>query len=386
MKHRTVILSLALFLSLSVGSLEAQELKVTRITSGQSDLGSRMEPRKDNNGSYCALVKLSAPGITGLSFNKNDVVGDVKYSNGVYYLYVPAGNKRIRYTHTQYYSGVIDFENFDIQLDEQATYEVRLGKVSDNEKLNNAINEANAEKKRADEAESQVEELQNKNEQLQKQNEQSYKKGIEDQIRIATREKNKKKWFDDYRAPIGIMSNLSFNPFECSSVYVDAGYIWDTGFYMGGMAGGYTAPPCSLFWNHINKQDHPYGDWCNDPFEMIYTNKGVFFGASFGYVLHYDRLYCTLMTQFRSTCDVTGMEDGDEEKEWQSFSLPSVPIQLRLQYRIVGGLALSIAPEYLISLNTGETWTMVKQASPQMRHWAQGLHIDAGLHFFFYAD
>lgn len=67
-------------------NVTADGLKVSSFSVNPQDLSARTESRLNYRGNNCALVKVQCP-VNRLSFNGN-VIGDVKYENSVYWVYM----------------------------------------------------------------------------------------------------------------------------------------------------------------------------------------------------------------------------------------------------------------------------------------------------------
>lgn len=106
----------------------AQEIKVKSIEVLQNDLTARTKPRQDLNGDNCALLKVVIP-LNDLVFNGSKI-RDVEHSAGIYYVYVPAGTKRLEVQHNQYYPAFITFSDFDIKIEKNVTYRVTLERTN----------------------------------------------------------------------------------------------------------------------------------------------------------------------------------------------------------------------------------------------------------------
>ena len=80
-------------------TLQAQELTVKSMAVAGNDISASQYERKDLNGQACALVKvlLASPGAV---FEGN-VIGDVAYKTGEYWVYLTEGTKELRIKHPQ---------------------------------------------------------------------------------------------------------------------------------------------------------------------------------------------------------------------------------------------------------------------------------------------
>lgn len=110
-----------LFASLCLTS-HAQVINVESITLQPNDLEARTNPRQDNNGVDCALLKIIIPSLKDMTFD-GWIMGDVSYVPGEYKVYVPAGTKKIKFRHEKYLPGDIAF---DIPIESKCVYEVVL--------------------------------------------------------------------------------------------------------------------------------------------------------------------------------------------------------------------------------------------------------------------
>ncbi len=113
--------------------VRAQQIEVFGVDEDLSDLSARVHERKDGNGDPCALVKVMFP-VEGAKFD-GDIVGDVKYDTGVYWVYMIAGSKKITISHPQYIAATLDFSKYSINgLQAQKTYIVKV-KAGESKKL-----------------------------------------------------------------------------------------------------------------------------------------------------------------------------------------------------------------------------------------------------------
>lgn len=104
----------------------AQEIKVLEVKPLEHSLKARTAQVRDNNGELCALLEVAAPKLEGLAFDEVRHVGDVKYADGVYSLFVPAGTKTIGFKHRDYMPGTIDFGAFGVTVESGMVYSVGL--------------------------------------------------------------------------------------------------------------------------------------------------------------------------------------------------------------------------------------------------------------------
>ena len=120
-KHLLYILFL--FIAQCLG---AQEIKVLEIQTHETSVKARVAQVHDNNGDLCALVEVAAPKLEGLAFDESRHVGEVRYSDGVYSLFVPAGTKTVGFKHRDYMPGTIDFGAFGVMVESGMVYSVGL--------------------------------------------------------------------------------------------------------------------------------------------------------------------------------------------------------------------------------------------------------------------
>ena len=89
-----------LFFLLSIQTVDAQELKVKQMSLDANDLSARSFERKDLNDNPCALVKVQLA-AKGADFEGN-VVGDVTYKTGEYWVYMTEGSRELRIKHPNF--------------------------------------------------------------------------------------------------------------------------------------------------------------------------------------------------------------------------------------------------------------------------------------------
>ena len=104
------ILITSLFFSLST---LGQELVVKGMKLDVSDLSASTYERKDLNGSACALVKVQLA-ANGVKFEGN-VIGDVVYKTGEYWVYMTSGSRELRIKHPNYLPLHVQFTDYGIE-------------------------------------------------------------------------------------------------------------------------------------------------------------------------------------------------------------------------------------------------------------------------------
>ena len=104
---------------LSVAS--AQKLTVESMALAGNDISASQYERKDLNGQACALVKVLLP-MPGAVFEGN-VIGNVDFKTGEYWVYMTAGSKELRIKHPQAQPVQAVFKDFGVdRLTSKTTY------------------------------------------------------------------------------------------------------------------------------------------------------------------------------------------------------------------------------------------------------------------------
>jgi len=114
-------LCLILLVCLLALTTQAQELTIKSMTVAGNDISASQYERKDLNGQACALVKvlLASPGAV---FEGN-VIGDVAYKTGEYWVYMTEGSKELRIKHPQTQPLQVVFKKLGIdKLASKTTY------------------------------------------------------------------------------------------------------------------------------------------------------------------------------------------------------------------------------------------------------------------------
>ena len=92
----------------------SQELQVKSFRLAANDISAVKYQRLDLNGQPCALIKVGW-GVQGAKFPGTEVVGDVKFDTGEYWVYVVDGTKKLKVMHNEYTPLYIDFSNYPEQ-------------------------------------------------------------------------------------------------------------------------------------------------------------------------------------------------------------------------------------------------------------------------------
>ena len=107
---RILLFSLLL---LFVHGLQAQELTVKRMEVAPMDLSASTQLRNDRNGNPCGLVKVQLAAV-GAQFEGN-VIGDVAYKTGEYWVYMNDGAYLLRIKHPNFLPLDLNFRDYGIR-------------------------------------------------------------------------------------------------------------------------------------------------------------------------------------------------------------------------------------------------------------------------------
>ena len=114
-----------LLLSWLCGMVYAQQLTIAAIESLPMDLSASTYLRPDANGDPCALVKVQLS-TAGAQFEGN-VVGQVDYKTGEYWVYMTAGSYMLKVKHPSFVPLSVNFRDYGInKLQGKATYQLTL--------------------------------------------------------------------------------------------------------------------------------------------------------------------------------------------------------------------------------------------------------------------
>lgn len=89
-----------------------QDLKVRTMSLNTSDLSASTYERKDLNKQACALVKVQLAAY-GAKFEGN-VIGDVAYKTGEYWVYMTQGSRELRVKHPNYLPLHVNFADYGV--------------------------------------------------------------------------------------------------------------------------------------------------------------------------------------------------------------------------------------------------------------------------------
>lgn len=125
MKLKSIItLSLAWLLSVTA---TAQKLTVESMALAGNDISASQFERKDLNKQPCALVKVQLAAF-GAVFEGN-VIGDVAYKTGEYWVYMSEGSQELRVKHANYLPLHITFANYGVHsVKGKTTYNLTISK------------------------------------------------------------------------------------------------------------------------------------------------------------------------------------------------------------------------------------------------------------------
>lgn len=101
-----------MFSMLAVAGATAQELTVKLLAAAGNDISASQHRRNDLNGQPCALVKVQLA-TAGAKFEGN-VVGDVRYDAGEYWVYLSAGSKELRVKDNGFVACHVRFADYGI--------------------------------------------------------------------------------------------------------------------------------------------------------------------------------------------------------------------------------------------------------------------------------
>lgn len=108
-KRLILLLSISILLALTA---HGQDLKVRTMSMNDGDLSASIYERKDLNKQACALVKVQLAAY-GAQFEGN-VVGDVVYKTGEYWVYMSEGSRELRIKHPNYLPLHITFSDYGV--------------------------------------------------------------------------------------------------------------------------------------------------------------------------------------------------------------------------------------------------------------------------------
>ena len=116
----------------------AQVLRVISFRLAENDISAVKYQRLDLNGQPSALLKVGL-GVQGAKFPGTEVVGDVKFDTGEYWVYVVDGTKKLKVMHNNYTPLYVDFSDYPEQrLEGGRTYVLLLnGAKSDDSNTGN---------------------------------------------------------------------------------------------------------------------------------------------------------------------------------------------------------------------------------------------------------
>lgn len=102
-----------------------QQFEVVSLRHASSDLTAATYPRADLNSKSCALLKVPLP-MADVSFEGN-VIGDVAYKSGEYWVYLSDGSKNVVVKHASCVPARIDFADYGIDnLSARQTYVLNI--------------------------------------------------------------------------------------------------------------------------------------------------------------------------------------------------------------------------------------------------------------------
>lgn len=113
--------------------MKGQTMEVETISENPFDLSASKYKKNDYNGEACALVKVVLP-LQDVAFEGN-VMGDVKYDAGEYWVYLPSGTKTLRIKHPKKRPLPVNFEDYGIKIKGLRTYQLIIKTENEEEKV-----------------------------------------------------------------------------------------------------------------------------------------------------------------------------------------------------------------------------------------------------------
>ena len=120
MKKSIVLITLLFVMTNCVYS---QNPRVKIMKKIPSSLSAVIDKREDATGEKCALLRIDIVGVKNLKFDQ--AFGDVKFNMNEYLVYVPTSTREIKYSNGET-SGIINLEEYGIELEPMATYQIGL--------------------------------------------------------------------------------------------------------------------------------------------------------------------------------------------------------------------------------------------------------------------
>ena len=112
-------------LLMTVMGMQAQKLTVEKMEVAAMDLSASTQPHLDKNGNPCGLVKVQLA-AAGAQFEGN-VLGDVAYKTGEYWVYMSAGSYMLNVKHPNFLPLFVNFRDYGIQkVESKTTYVLTL--------------------------------------------------------------------------------------------------------------------------------------------------------------------------------------------------------------------------------------------------------------------
>ena len=378
MKHR-IPLRVLLLLLLPLGTLavQAQELKVTPLKALMSDLTARRDTtHTDNNGTPCALIKVSAPQLEDIKFT-GSYIKEVNYDAGVYYLWVAAGMKKLTYQHPKYVSGEVEFESPvesktvymiviqapDSQIDTEALQrELETAKQDAVREIKDAVEQAKREGVAEAKAEAKAQAL------------------AEEEARAKAEAKAQAKAERKARAAEnGLPENgMAYYGYGQLGSLPGAGIGCDLCFGHLLMGAEMLYPLGSsetLYWNQ-EWEDYEL----SAPAALTYKptlSYNAHLGISLLFAAH--RLRLTPMVGVTQVC-IQG-QSSDEDLT-QTFNPVYVPLSLQLQVGLSKSFALFAEGAYNIPVFRGDIYTPICNVSETMAGWTSGIAYKIGISLY----
>ncbi len=136
-----MIRSLLIFVCcvLYINNIKAQMINIQSVTLQPLDKTAIMQPCLDNNGDTCALLKIKTDNLEGIVFSNPNQYMNVRYEDGIYYVYIPSISRKLDFQHKDYIPFQLDLADYGFRrLKNGKTYLVLL-EVSKKSEINSSI-------------------------------------------------------------------------------------------------------------------------------------------------------------------------------------------------------------------------------------------------------
>lgn len=331
MRNRYLLL-LLLWLCTTV-SMQAQDFKITKFQENMLDLTAARAAVKDKNGDICALIKFSVRD-NKFSFEPNMGVVKTEQKVGETWLYVPQQTKRITIRHPQL--GILRDYVIPVNIDQKVVYEVEI-QITNQEYLKSLLQKAKT-----------------------------------DTVRIMV-------------------------PQEPTIVEVEAKRSVNFNIGVGFNALGIMGPAAYMginIHNHVAEVGAIYGMGYEYDLSIYQADNAAFWGAydykalrlflRYGYDVEVSSFIITPMLG-ATINNISGSEvrRGIDSNLFKNVNTVTGTIGCRFSYCISKTIRIQVMPEYSIGLVMDRSYHLLKEASPTVKSWTDGLGLYAGIAFHF---